>query len=295
MERGPRGPETPRETQELLRTPEQVFDSNKEAAERQNKEVIERLMRRGEIQRSNDNVEFETVETGKGSAPRIQIAWPTNRQSGHILNLEPIVEGKGAERGIFGYTGEYGVAKREGLNYRMTDERVSLSELFEVPDDLNIIIEPTINRWAVEAGEDPLTTAIFGKNARKMYVGLGFLFLGREWMHVGMHEAGHLPNNHDENLAWSIANKKYAQIHKPRKTDIIAGKDIGQFGLLKSPESRYYGKTPRLGDVAKYGLTTHARSGNAKIPKQWDQERILRDFQSIILAADQTYEDFIGR
>lgn len=295
MERGPRGPEISRETQELLKNPEQVFDSDLEGADRQNKEVISRLVRVGEIERSNDHVDFETIEMGSGSAPRIQIVWPVSSGQAYFLNLVPITEGRGIEREIFGYSGEYGLASGNRGRYKLI-ERISLTELFAVPDDLNIIIQPTINRWAVETVENPLTTAIFGKNSRKMYIGLGFLLLGREWMHIGMHEAGHLPENHDENLAWQIANEKYAELHRGIKTDIISGKRSGRFGLLKKKqESRYYGETPRLGDIVKYGLVSHARANNAKVPAQWDKDQISSDFRRILTAADEAYDNFIGR
>lgn len=292
-ERGPRGSEISSETREQLKTPGQVFDSDKEQAERQSREVMDRLMRKGEIRRTSSNAELETIEIGRNSAPRIQIAWPAGR-SYFLLDLEPITEGKGAEKGVFGYTGSYGPATREKNRYKFS-EKVSLEELFAVPDDLTLIVHPTINRWAIETGANPATAAAFGKDARNMYMGMGFLLLGREWMHVGMHEAGHLPNNPDENLAWKTANEKYAAIHKPIKQEIIAGKNTGRFGLLKNPESRYYGETPRLGDIAKYGLVSHARAHNTKVPAQWDQEQITRDFQRIISAADEAYEDFIGR
>jgi hypothetical protein len=104
-----------------------------------------------------------------------------------------------------------------------------------------------------------------------------------------------LPDNRDENLAWKIANEKYAALHRPRKADIIAGNDTGRFGLLKAPQPRYYGETPRLGDIAKYGLVSHARANNATIPKQWNQERITDNFGRIIIAANESYENLIGR
>ncbi|MEK7161945.1 MAG: hypothetical protein AAB729_04635 [Patescibacteria group bacterium] len=292
-ERGPRGPEISSETRELLRTPEQVFDSDAEQAERQSREVLDRLMRKGEISRTSGNAELETIEIGRNSAPRIQIAWPSGKNY-FLLNLEPITEGKGAEKGVFGYTGSYGTAAKGRNGYKFS-EKVSLEELFAVPNDLTLIVHPTINRWAIEIGVDPATAAAFGKDVRNMYMGMGFLLLGQEWMHVGMHEAGHLPSNPDENLAWKTANEKYAAIHKPIKQEIIAGKHTGRFGLLKKPESRYYGETPRLGDIAKYGLVSHARANNAKVPAQWNQEQIMYDFQKIISAADEAYEYFIGR
>src|SRR3989344_4772496 len=233
MERGPQRYES-KERQELIRKPENIFDSNLEKAREENQNLKDRLMGR-ELFREVGGATFETKELGVGLPPEIRIGWTDDDKKSYLLCLEPITEGKGIESGIFGYVGSYGpakLAKGYDKNYEFTEEgTVPLEELFDVPEGLRLIILPTKNRWAMES-KNSLTESLFGENARLMYMGLGFLLLGREWLHIGMHEAGHL-SSHDENRAWSIANSNYAIRVRPRKDDIQDGIYTGEFGLLK--------------------------------------------------------------
>jgi len=283
---------TPKESQELIRNPEQVFDSDVEKAQEGNRELMEKLLDR-EISREFRGATFETLEGGNGKPPEIRIGWTEEDAKSFLLCLKPISEGRGFESGVFGYVGSYGPAKQgKGYDkkYEFTDDgAVSLEDLFAVPEGIHLIIKPTRNRWAMES-KNALTEGVFGKNARIMYMGLGFLLLGREWLHVGMHEAGHL-SSHDENRAWSIANSNYAVRARPRKSDIKGGSFTGEFGLLKPQHDTPYGETPRLGDIARYGLVSHARSGGARIPAQWDIDDTMQDLARIIEASDEACEE----
>lgn len=296
MERGPRRPDISRETLELLECPEEVFDSEPDKAEHQSQEVIERLIRAREISRRSDEVRLDTIETGRTTPPVIEIFWPDKPGAlSALLRLTPMSEGKGFESGVFGYTGAYGAAVRKGSVYSFVDNGTSLEETFGVPEELSVIVKPTIDRWAIESNAQDRT--IFGENVRTLYMGLGFLFLGREWMFVGMHESGHLPDNDDENVAWNIASRRYARAHKARKEGIVSGEDTGEFDLLKRPI--LHGGSPTAGDIIRYGLTSHARNKNAKLPSAWAGERMventIEEFKRLILRANGAYEDLIGR
>lgn len=307
MERGPSGPELSREALELLKSPEQVFDSSKEVAEKEYQDLLERL-NRGEIRREGDHASFEVHEGDRHVPGDIHVAWPGHEGDFAILRLNPITEGKGFESGVFGYRGQYGIGKKDKNQYQFTGTPRSLEQLFDAPAGVQFIVKPTMDRFAVEMG-DKLTQAAHGENAVTLYMGMGFLLLGQEWMHVGMHEAGHLPRDKDghfdwqgkpnsENTAWTIANQAYAQAHVSRKRKIIAGTTHGRFDLLKTPISTPYGNTPSLGRIAQYGLTSHARTGGAQLPGQWSgrvAEDTMREFKGIIMAADEAYEYYIGR
>jgi len=289
MEDGPDLEPTP-ELRELMSSPEQAFDSDLKSANREFERLMERLQKTGKIYKSGGRAIFKTTETAQGRPPAIQIAWSERNNIYTVLRLSPHVEGKGAEAGVFGYSGEYGVARQKGKNWEYDLE--PLSELYGIPDDLNIIVKPTATRWAIGKDETAIT---FGDDTRTLYMGLGFLLLGQEWMHIGMHEAGHLPDTHDENKAWRVANKYYADLHKLRKEDIVSGKSNSLFELLE--KSQPYGNKLTIGQIVQYGLVSHASAGNAKIPKSWEQKSrsIMIDFTRVIERADQAYDHFIGR
>lgn len=294
MERGHRGPEKSVEITELMKHPELVFDSDFEGAQQQHHQLVSKIMRQGEIYREGSSAIFHSREISKTDSPRIEIAWPTTGDNVILLRLDSI----GEERGH--YTGKYGGAVCNKSGYRSEYEFQSgrdknLEDLFAVPDDIHLIIKPTIDRWAIEAAPNPDTTADYGPKARVLYMGIGFLLLGREWMHIGMHEAGHLPNNRDENIAWSAANQAYAAVHKPLKKEIISGAQSGRFNLLKEPVSVSYGSTPTIGKIAKYGLVSHAQNEGAHIPKHWDAKATMDEFRQVIKAANEAYDYFVGR
>lgn len=301
IEFGPRGPEMTPETEELLRSPEKAFDSDIESARKEAHKLSERLRSIGETRRGGERATFETHEIDGSQTPQIQIAWPAQKGAdATMLQLAPHVEGRGIERGVFGYSGEYGASKGEPGQLEFMGKPVSLKKLFGVPDNLEIIVVPTANRWAIE--KDGLLSITYGENTCTLYMGIGFLFRGPEFMQVGMHEAGHLAGGVDlsqtdnENEAWTYANQRYAEIHKPKKEQVLTGQDTGLFRLLKKPEP--YGITPTIGKLAQYGLTSHALAGGkARIPKQWEKkgEDTMREFRNVIEAANEDYEYFIGR
>lgn len=288
--------ETPGENLELLKTPEQVFDRSPEQARSESAQTIERLSRAGEIHREGRNAEFETVETGLHNPPTIQIFWPEKRGApAALLRLTPISEGKGAEASVFGYTGSYGPAIKTEKGYEFVNgESRSIEETFGAPEGMRFIVKPTPLAWAVE--KNNLDQAVFGENSRNLYIGLGLLFLGREYMFVGMHEAGHLPDNHDENVAWRIASSQYAKVHKLRKESIIKGDDTGEFDLLKRPNGE---REITAGKIIRYGLSSYAKDGEAKIPERWRKdgrlEKTIREFQQILIRANDEYERMTRR
>lgn len=196
--------EISRETSELLKTPEQVFDSDKEKADAQAAEVAKRIMEGRDIRYERSGlsvlVEGKKVETGVVSKKSIKIAWPRNNQHTTMLQLDPITEGYCAEADVLAYTGRYGVAKKvkEEWEFLDRDSAKSLEEAFCVPDGKHLLVKPTIDRWAI--GKDELSAA-YSEDTYTLHMGLGFLLLGEPWMYIGMHEGGHMPDNHDENLA----------------------------------------------------------------------------------------------
>jgi len=288
--------ETPRENLELLKTPEQIFDRSPEQARAESEQAIERLVRAGEVHREGRNAEFEIAEAGAHSAPAIQIFWPEKQGTpATLLRLTPISEGKGAERGIFGYRGSYGPAHKTEKGYEFADgEGKSLEETLSVPKGMKLVVKPTPLAWAVE--KNSLDQSVFGENSRNLYMGLGLLFLGREYMFIGMHEAGHLPDNHDENLAWRNASIQYARVHGPRKEAVIQGTDTGEFDLLKRPTGE---RDITAGKIIRAGLSSYARNGRARIPERWRNdgalEKTIRDFQNILSRANDEYERMTRR
>ena len=300
MERYPQGPELSRETLEILRTPEQVFDSNIEKARKESERVAERLRQIREEHKNSRGVEFDLEsKIGRGMAKTIQITWADWRdQRGMMLSLDPITEGSGPESGVFGYKGRYGLAKRvkNGFEYENgTSGVLTLERLFMVPEGISLIVRPTMVRWAI--GADELSMP-YGDKTKTLYMGLGFLLLGgkgHKWMHIGMHEAGHLPDENDENKAWTTANRNYASLtrgDKERIRQIVMGKGRGRFDLLEKP---FYGSGPTIGKIAKYGLVSHALGGDAKVPDAWlkGAGRTMEEFGDKIIEAQQAFDSFI--
>lgn len=282
----PRRPQM--EIREILNHPEGVFDSSLREAERSSRQVMEDLKERGSVDSVGAEVECRIEKVGLSQLPPIQIAWPITDTSSYLLRLQPIQFGRGIEaRDVIAYKGSYGTAKKDGSEWKF-ESQTSLEELFGVPDELEVYVKPSIDRWAV--GKDELAD-IFGDNARTLYMGLGFLFLGHQWMHIGMHEAGHLPDKADENEAWFRGNKLYASRHKKDKDAIMQGKNTGQFELLEKPVSSSQRK-PTIGKIMQYGLVSHF-IGGTKIPKHWKAQEIMKEFQLVIQRAHKAYEKII--
>lgn len=293
------------ELRELLENPEQVFDSDLERAERQHEEVMHQLIRIGEVSRERwrreGRVEFVTRAEVGGSRPTIEVFWAKGRwKKGMMLRLAPIQEGIGTEAGVLAYEGLYGMAEEKEGKPCFVDEEdprktVTLERLFAVPKKAKLLVKPTATLWGI--GQDELV-AIFGRDTYTLYIGLGFLFLGHQWMHVGMHEGGHISSKansvfqDDENMAWTRANRVYARISKPIKDKIAAGKTSGLFDLARRPD---YGDDLTIGKIVQYGLVSHARKGNASISKNWQNKskRILVEFKNAIASAQDAYDHML--
>lgn len=303
MEGYPRGPEISRETAELLKSPEQVFDSDLEQAKKEAQKVAERILRNKGSHRESRGVEVdietESAESKKRSKRSIQITWAgMSDQRGIMLSLDPISEGKGIESGVLAYKGRYGVAKRNSHGeFDLVNDAskiLSLEELFHVPSGMDLYVKPTVTRWAI--GQDEVSL-MRGENARTLYMGMGFLLLGEKghkWMHIGMHEAGHLPNENDENRAWTTANTNYAGLYHDQKESIQRiknGQDHGKFDLLEKP---FYGTDLTIGKIMRYGLVSHALAGNARIPYQWAEnaKRTMSEFGRKIVEAQEAFDSF---
>jgi hypothetical protein len=206
-----RYPERTPETIELQRNPEQVFDSDIGKAESEALGLQQILAGIESIHERHNGVEVhidrKSPEAERGSDPAtIKIVWcDTFGNEGTMLQLEPIVEGHGAEIGIFGYKGKYGVAKRtdESFEFSKKSRPIPIEELFGCPD-ADLRVKPTAERWAI--GKDELS--ISGDESQQtLYMGLGFLFMSEKWMYIGFHEVGHFPNEDDENNAWTTGKK----------------------------------------------------------------------------------------
>jgi hypothetical protein len=275
------------ESQRLVRNPEEAFDSDLPSAEAEFQMTMEDMRRAGEGGIKTCELEFSFgAETG-GSRPIIQFIWPGTRNTFTFLHLNPIAEGYGFEGGIIGYSGTYGsgIKRRPDNNWQVL-RSIPLENLLQTPDNIQLVVKPTVDRWAI--GID-YTAMVMGENFRTLYMGLGFLFLGQEWMHIGFHESGHLPHNDDENHAWQIANRHYAQIHRGQRAAISKGENLGLFDLLKKETDLFH---PSIGTIMKYGLITHYKAGNASIPRVWrkDGNRTLKEFTVIIESAQDHYQ-----
>lgn len=289
IERGPR--KISPELLELLKNPLEVFDSPIEKAQKQHRDLMEHLKQRRDVHRIGKELEVSIETVVSASVPTIEIAWPIDRDTAMLLQLNPITEGKGSEKGVLAYRGIYGLAKKPRLDWQLDPQKsYSLEQVFGIPDGLNLVIKPTIDRWAIAKDE---MAVLFGDKTRTLFMGLGFLFLGHQWMHIGMHEAGHLPDTHDENKAWEKANTMYARRHRQYKKEIINQRYLGQFELLKRPN--WYSHTPTLGKIMKYGLVSHS-FGGTRIPKHWkaDALKTMEDFQSVIQQAHDAYTHVLG-
>src|SRR3989344_4577916 len=148
---------------ELLRRPQEVFDSPLEDAARQHLSVLERLADNLDISRHVGEVDL-AVERGetRRSHPSIKIAWTINSKRAWLLSLTPMSEGRGIEAGTFGYVGQYGKATLDENNeWEFSGGPVSLEQLYKVPAGLRLIVKPTASRWAV--GREREVTMLYGE------------------------------------------------------------------------------------------------------------------------------------
>ena len=275
------------ESREVLRNPEQVFDSDLERAQRESEKVLDELIRAGRMERRLPGVEFIVEREGAVAAPSIQIICPKSEAQATQLCLSPLVTSRGPEAGILGYIGTYGIGKRKNNSWVPVAARTyPLEHIFAAPVGVHFVVMPTVDRWAV--GRDVLSLP--SGNSYELYMGLGFLLLGERWMHIGMHEAGHLPDVDDENEAWHLANTRYAGLHKGSHGIVIHDNSFGLFDLLTRPDSKF-STHPTIGQIEQYGLTSHFVGGNAWLPRIWRKkaDTTIRRFEGIIAEAQRAY------
>src|SRR3989338_8312414 len=85
---------------EVLRCPEQVFDSDAEKAREENEKLIRQLNEQGEMRKKGKNVRFETHDLNH-TILEIDISWDIgNPPITFLFRLTPITEGKGFEQGV---------------------------------------------------------------------------------------------------------------------------------------------------------------------------------------------------
>ena len=276
---------------DVLDHPHEVFDSPIEKAKIEALQVQKDLEGRAVHRRLRDTESHIEAEEW-GRAPTIQIVWPSGYNTGMALELHPIQEGRGPEAGVFGYTGTYGSARRDGQQWQLQDGNM-LEDLFNAPANARLIVWPTIDRFAIE--KDRQMQDMFGDNTWTLYLGLGFLYLGHQWMHVGMHEAAHITTP-DENEAWFLANKEYARRHKPIKDAVLSGRTTGLFELLQKPDRSYWNTRPTIGDIVNYGLVSHF-IGGTRISQQLHSRAadVWENFQRTVRQAHDAYAEGVGK
>lgn len=96
MEGYPRGPELSRETLEVLKTPEQIFDSDREKAEKEAEKVAERLRRMREKQKQGRGIEVDIEAKIGGSLAKINSSYLGRlaRSTRNYVELGPHYRGK---------------------------------------------------------------------------------------------------------------------------------------------------------------------------------------------------------
>jgi len=294
-----RSPEIRSETLELIRNPEQVFDSDLGKARREAERVEGDILRMEGLHKSSRGVEIH-IETPTSKTetttdyPPIRVVWANpNEESGTMLELVPIPAGTGGEGAILGYKGYYGNAKRTEKSFTFKNgQKVGLEALFKAPPSTNFVVHPTVGRWAV--GEDIFTPI----GSTDLYMGLGMLLIGEEWMYIGFHEAGHLPDRAGENKAWTRGKVNHASYYHGKREltrQMSRGKSQGLFGVLKKPDR--WENTNTVGKIERLGITSHAMGGNAKLPEQWAgmAEESLDDLRRVIINAQFAYDNFFSK
>lgn len=294
-----RGPEIRSETLELIRNPEQVFDSSLEKARQEADKVERDLLRIENLHKASGGAEIH-IETSVAETERaiqqssIKIVWASPyEKSGTMLEFIPVSVGKGMEGGLLGYKGFYGYAQRKKDTFQFESNNIiSLENLYKTPENTKLLVHPTVSRWAV--GKDLITP----EGMTDLYIGLGMLLKAEEWMYIGFHEAGHLPSEQDENQAWRKGKVNHASYYRGKKdaiSSIAHGKSHGLFGVLKKPSPWVNALT--VGRIERLGITSHATIGNAYLPDQWAQksEESLDDLRRTILNAQFAYDNFFKR
>lgn len=290
-----RRPERSRELERMIERPEQVFDSDLGLASQESKQVIQRLLSKAPFQYESPecDVEVTTAQLSDIKVPIIQFAWMNPNGTAAALLLEP--SKSSVEPGLV-FEGRFGTASWKRQSWILDKSRdLELDTLYGIPERRHVTIAPTISRWAIEYDQP----ANSHTNERRMYMGIGFLLLGIQWMHIGMHEAGHLPDEPNENFAWRSGNTHFAQLHEGQDYRGLRKHNRttrGLFNLLLPPD-RFVAQ-PTIGDIMRYGLTSHSEAGNpdASIPGQWNTKSntSLRELRSTIERAHREFENLVS-
>lgn len=273
------------EAEDLSRHPEQVVDSPLNFAGKENERVQSLLDTNNRLHVTTRNAELAYSKKERGStstSPVIRISWPIRGNRAWALELRGISKGQGPEsNGVDGYAGNYGIIER-GQDSESFVESQSIESLFNFPQNVRVMVKPTVARWAI--GQDELAEH-YGENVQTLFMGLGLLLVNHQFMLIGMHEAGHLlaKNIDSEMEAWKIGLNNYKKRHKDRKEGILSGKDTGLFELLQEPSH----DRPIIGDIVKPSFLFTSDSGD------WGTERkidILNKWDRIVQRAEDAFE-----
>jgi len=297
--------------EQLRLHPEWIFDCPIEEAKKEAERVASDLSfkqwREHQLEDERKRAQVKIIrnfESGpeKSGKQTIQIVWSRDDGKTTMLNLTQLKEGRGGEGTILGHVGEHGeaIVNDKGKYVFAEGKSTPLAKLFGIPEVFTVVVVPTEVKWAVERG-NPLFTSMLGDNCVVIYIGLGTLLMGEEWMLAGFHEGGHLPQDgnlekpsNDENAAWSVANRRYAQIHEGQKEGIVRGKIKGLFHLLHRPTDS---SDITIGKLMQWGLTSHwSASQSANIPQHWKRKsnEIIDDLLSHMAKAHEAYEECFG-
>jgi hypothetical protein len=245
------------------------------------------------------------IESGQ-NVPTMFIFWPRNsnsrllhRENYWALILKPETLAKGAEGGTLSYKGAYGTVSKNREGKFINAQMEPLEKVFGLPDSAELEIHPTADQWAI--GETVLSAmADSEQKSYDFYMGLGFLLLDRRWMAVGLHEIAHTKERKkrrvvrdEENEAWLQALEFYKQSNgSKREKESI-------FGLLQKPTDQ---DRLTIGRIIRYGLSTYAIHGNARVPESWlypeeageTMGAVVEEFQGHITQARQMYKAFVN-
>lgn len=269
------------ELSDTLKDPRTVFDSDIPTADDQFDKVIQDLAPFNGVYRVR-STQVQIDHKIDQSLPSISLFWP----DAHIpsaLRLTPVAH--------LGYHGEWGHMNQTENGWEL--KAIPLSAVWGVPENKDLLIKPTIDRWAVDLVERQ--TDSFDYPTHTVYAGIGFLLLGQPWMHIGNHEvAGHLPNIHDENVAWTRAHQWTKKVHAKSRQQIRQGTYHGMFDSLASPSwYRKLSEEPTIGEIAMYGLSSYAAYGEARAPQHWDIEGNTTQLMKIIKDAHGRYNQLV--
>ena len=177
------------------------------------------------------------------------------------------------------------------------NKTIGLEELFGIPTGKHLAIHPTKDAWGVDRANSSAIS--MGEGNYSMYIGIGFLLLGPQYMLVGMHEGGHIqyPGAH-EREAWRVGLTTYKRFLRKNasKEEILHGESRGLFGLLNVPGEET--TTPRIVDIVQFGLLSYHNVEGESIPSAWlEPQRLqasLNKAEEVHLEALVAYQDMMA-